>query len=89
MFSRNPMPSKKNSKYYGFKQVCSISFKRDFLLKYLKMKETNLEKAESIDMLRILENGYNIKLIPVSGKIQSVDTRKDLLKVNKILNKSN
>ena len=89
MFSRNPIPSKKISKNYGFKQVCSISFKRDFLIKYLKMKETSLEKAETIDMLRILENGYNVKLVPVSGKIQSVDTKKDLLKVNKILKKLN
>ncbi len=87
MFSRNPIPSKNYNKFYGFKQVCSISFKRDFLIKYLKMKETPLEKLESIDMLRILENGFDVKLIEIKGKIQSVDTKKDLLKVNKILSK--
>lgn len=85
MFSRNAIPSKKISKNFGFKQVCSISFKRDFLLKYLKMKETPLEKAESIDMLRVLENGFEVKLVLISGKIQSVDTKQDLMKVNKIL----
>ena len=37
-------------------------------------------------MLRILENGYNVRLVEVKGKIQSVDTKEDLLKVNKILN---
>ena len=50
------------------------------------MKETALERSESIDMLRILENGYNVRLVEVKGKIQSVDTKEDLLKVNKILN---
>ena len=87
MFSRNQIPSKKKiAKNYGYKQVCSISFKRNFLIKYLKMKETALERSESIDMLRILENGYNVRLVEVKGKIQSVDTKEDLLKVNKILN---
>ena len=86
MFSRNQIPSKKITKNYGYKQVCSISFKRNFLIKYLKMKETALERSESIDMLRILENGYNVRLVEVKGKIQSVDTKEDLLKVNKILN---
>lgn len=85
MFSRNPIPSKKTSKNFGYKQVCSISFRRNFLLKYLKMNETPLEKLESIDMLRILENGYKVKIIIISGKIQSVDTKQDLIKVNKIL----
>lgn len=85
MFTRNPIPSKKTSKYFGFKQVCSITFRRDFLLKYLRMKETFLEKAESIDMLRILENGHKVRLVLISGKIQSVDTKEDLIKVNKIL----
>lgn len=85
MFSRNQIPSKKIFKNYGFKQVCSISFRRNFLIKYLKMKEGNLEKSESIDMLRILENGYNVRLVEVKGKIQSVDTKEDLIKVNRIL----
>ena len=71
----------------GFKQVCSISFRRNFLIKYLRMKETTLEKLESIDMLRILENGFPVKLVEIKGKIQSVDTKKDLIKVNKILQK--
>ena len=87
MFSRNPIPSKKSKNHFGFKQVCSISFRRNFLIKYLSMKETPLEKLESIDMMRILENGFNVKLVEVKGKIQSVDTKEDLAKVNKILKK--
>ena len=76
---------KKLQKKFGYKQVCSISFRRNFLIEYLEMNETPLEKLESIDMLRILENGYKIKIVIISGKIQSVDTKQDLIKVNKIL----
>ena len=44
------------------KQVCVIPFKRDFLLEYNDMQQTSLEIIESIDMMRILENGGKVKL---------------------------
>ena len=34
---------------------------RDFLFKYSSLKETKLEKAESIDMLRVIENNIKVK----------------------------
>ena len=84
-FSRSPLFSN-YKKFFGYKQVCSIAFDRKYLLSYLTKKETFLEKAQSIDMLRIIENGEKIKMVKVSGIIQSVDTKNDLNKVNKILN---
>lgn len=39
------------------KQVCVIPFTRDFLLEYNNMEPTPLEIIESVDMMRILENG--------------------------------
>ena len=60
-FSRAIIPYTKFKKGINVKkQVCAIPFKRDFLFKYNQMKPTNLEKIESIDMLRILENGYKV-----------------------------
>jgi 3-deoxy-manno-octulosonate cytidylyltransferase (CMP-KDO synthetase) len=58
-----------------------MPFRRDFLLNYLKMKETTLEVQESIDMMRIIENGYKIGLVKTNQKTFSVDTKKDLKKV--------
>ena len=84
-FSRKAIPFQKNTLKNVYKQVCVIPFKRNFLLKYLKLKSTPLEKLESIDMLRVIEYGYDVNLIEVSGKIQSVDTRKDLKKVEKLI----
>ena len=88
-FSREPIPTKvRNEKIDLFKQVCVISFRRDFLIEYIKMKPTPLEIAESIDMLRIIENGYNVKMIHTNHKSYSIDTYADRIKVEKYLNKN-
>ena len=69
------------------KQVCVIPFKKNFLLKYNSMKATPLEKIESIDMLRVLENGYKLHLVKTNYFSHAVDTKKDLLKIEKYLKK--
>lgn len=81
-FSRAPIPSNARIKHNNFyKQVCVMPFRRGFLLNYLKMRETTLEAQESIDMMRIIENGYKIGLVKTNQKTFSVDTKKDLKKV--------
>lgn len=85
-FSRSKIPNSKFNKNLFYKQVCIITFKRSMLLKYLKMKPTRLEILESIDMNRLLENKINIHLIKTNDRIQSVDVKKDVNKVLKILN---
>ncbi len=79
-FSREPIPSKK--KYDGdipmYKQVPIIPFTREFLLQYNEMEPTPLEIIESVDMLRVLENGINIKMIPTKYKVKAVDIPADI-----------
>lgn len=79
-FSREPIPSRKKAsgKVSGFKQVCIIPFRRDFLTEYTKMPPTPLEEIESVDMLRILENGGAVKMVPTRYRTYSVDTPDDL-----------
>lgn len=84
-FSRRPIPYQERNLNNTFKQVCAIPFRRDFLLKYLRLKPSLLEKLESIDMLRVIEYGYNVNLVKVNGVVQSVDTLKDLKKVEKLI----
>jgi 3-deoxy-manno-octulosonate cytidylyltransferase (CMP-KDO synthetase) len=87
-FSREPIPTKRILGFSDipiYKQVCVIPFRRDFLLKYSRMKPTPLEQAESIDMLRILEHGYKVKLVESGYDTHAVDTKKDLLKVESIM----
>jgi len=51
------------------------------------MKPSSLEISESIDMLRLLENDLKIRVVEIYHETYPVDTKKDLIKVNKILNK--
>jgi 3-deoxy-manno-octulosonate cytidylyltransferase (CMP-KDO synthetase) len=82
-FSREPIPSRKKGieDVLMKKQVCVIPFTRDFLLEYNKMEPTPLEIIESVDMMRILENGGKVKMIDTSYTTKAVDTKEDLLRV--------
>jgi len=85
-YSREPIPTqtKLNDIPMG-KQICVIPFRRDFLLEYNKLEPTPLELAESVDMMRILENGKNVRMTPTKYKTHSVDTPEDLLFVEKLM----
>jgi 3-deoxy-manno-octulosonate cytidylyltransferase (CMP-KDO synthetase) len=67
------------------KQVCVIPFRRDFLLEYTSMPPTPLEVAESVDMMRILENGMKVRMVPTRYSSQAVDTPDDLRKVQDLM----
>jgi 3-deoxy-manno-octulosonate cytidylyltransferase (CMP-KDO synthetase) len=85
-FSRTVIPVLNNqieNNYY--KQVCLIPFKRSFLIDYIKMKPTKLEKAESIDMLRIIEHGFKVRLIETNYFTHAVDNKKDIKIVEKYI----
>lgn len=80
-FSRAPIPATKDEiKFKVFKQVCAIGFRKQSLIDFENFSETSLEKIESVDMLRFIQNGVKIKMIEVSGSIVSVDTPDDLKK---------
>jgi len=86
-FSREPIPSKKKgvTEFRKLKQVCVIPFTRDFLMKYTSLPATPLEVIESVDMLRVLEHGYRVKMIHTERKTCSVDTPEDLAYVESIM----
>jgi len=80
-FSRAPIPATKDEiKFPVFKQVCAIGFSRESLIAFEDFPESSLEKIESVDMLRFVQNDVKIKMIEVSGNIVSVDTPSDLKK---------
>ena len=78
-FSREPIPSRRK----GFdnvpmlKQVCIIPFRREYLLKFNETEETELEKIESVDMMRIVENGEKVHMVLTEVSSLSVDTEED------------
>ena len=88
-FSRAPIPTKSRAKHnLQRKQICIIPFRRRFLMKYLKFKPTPLEKIESIDMMRIIEHGFDVKMVQTNFETHAVDTKSDLIKVEKMMKKA-
>jgi 3-deoxy-manno-octulosonate cytidylyltransferase (CMP-KDO synthetase) len=47
-------------------------------LKYVQMKQTSLEKIESLEQLRIIENWYKIGIIQIENGWIWIDTQEDL-----------
>jgi 3-deoxy-manno-octulosonate cytidylyltransferase (CMP-KDO synthetase) len=88
-FSREPIPSwKKGAKQLlMYRQVCIIPFKRDFLIMFNELPPTPLEAIESVDMLRVLEHGYKVKMVLTKFVTYSVDTVDDLKKVERLMEK--
>jgi 3-deoxy-manno-octulosonate cytidylyltransferase (CMP-KDO synthetase) len=88
-FSREPIPTRSKNSFVAMgKQVCVIPFRRDYLVKYNQMNPTPLEIIESIDMMRILEHGGQVKMVKTSFVTQSVDTPEDLINVENSIKSS-
>jgi len=85
-FSREPIPTRcKVDQIPMGKQVCIIPFRRDYLIEYTRLAPTPLEIAESVDMLRILEHGMKVRMVPTRHSSQAVDTPEDLRKVEELM----
>jgi 3-deoxy-manno-octulosonate cytidylyltransferase (CMP-KDO synthetase) len=69
------------------KQVCIIPFRRDFLIEYTQLSPTPIEIAESVDMMRVLEHGKSVRMVPTQHASYAVDTAADLIRVEKIMKK--
>lgn len=81
-FSRSPIPFNSNS---VLKHIGVYLFYYDFLLMVVKMKPTPLELAENLEQLRILENGYKIKIVKINHPTIAIDIPKDIIKANNYL----
>ena len=82
-FSRKPLLNKAEEEegYSYFKQVGLYALSVKSLKKFSSLPQSNLEKAEKIEMLRWLEYGCSIKSCLLDCKNISVDTPHDLVEV--------
>ncbi|MBU3933984.1 MAG: 3-deoxy-manno-octulosonate cytidylyltransferase [Candidatus Omnitrophica bacterium] len=64
-----------------YKHLGLYAYTKDFLFTFTNLPEGELEKAERLEQLRALENGYKIKLIETRFNTIGVDTPQDLEKV--------
>jgi 3-deoxy-manno-octulosonate cytidylyltransferase (CMP-KDO synthetase) len=86
-FSRCPIPYERDGRsgeLVYFKHVGLYVYRRDFLLHYPDLSVGPLERAECLEQLRALENGYRIRVIPTEYESLGVDTPEDLDRVNQL-----
>ena len=86
-YSREPIPSpwKGWEDIPRYMQTGIIAFRRDILIAFNAMKETQLEQIESIDMNRVLETGGKIRMVLTEATTIGVDVVEELKEVEKIL----
>lgn len=68
-----------------FEHIGIYAYRKNFLLKFTRMPPSPLERAEKLEQLRVLENGYKIKLVETKFKTHPVDNKSDIKIVEKIL----
>ncbi len=86
-FSRFPVPfiRERGTRVTYYKHIGPYAYRKNFILKFSRIKQTLLEKAERLEQLRVLESGYRIKMVRTVHCCPEVDTRQDLKKVIQIL----
>ncbi len=85
-FSRSPIPFVRDAKSNLeriinadiYKHVGLYVFRREALFRFTQLEQTDLEKIEKLEQLRMLEHGFKIKIVVTEYENLAVDTPEDL-----------
>ena len=83
-FSRSPIPYAKNN-FISYKHIGAYGYRRKFLLTFVQLPRSPLEKMENLEQLRALENGYKIKMVQTDNDMIEIDTEEDLIMAKKFI----
>ncbi len=72
-----------------YKHIGLYVYRRNFLLKYSDLPIGPLEKAETLEQLRALENGIKIRVVETDYESFGVDTPADLERVRELIRAGN
>ena len=94
-FSRSPIPYVRDAKTNAeriatgelYKHIGLYVYRKEALLKFTKLAPTDLEQIEKLEQLRMLENGFKIKIVVTEFETLAVDTQKDLVRARKYYSK--
>ena len=90
-FSRSRIPNPcKDVDHPVFEHVGLYVYRRDFLVRLSQLSPTLLERVESLEQLRVLEHGYQIRVVETKNVDHefggfSVDTPEDLARAESLL----
>jgi 3-deoxy-manno-octulosonate cytidylyltransferase (CMP-KDO synthetase) len=89
-FSRAPIPFYRDAAEprSHFKHIGLYVYRRDFLLCYPDLPVGPLERAERLEQLRALENGFRIRVVETDYESLGVDTPEDWRRVSEIFEKT-
>ncbi len=87
-FSRSPIPFARNlntpfSTAFAYKHIGLYAYRRKTLLEIAELKPSILERIESLEQLRWLDNGYSIAVGLTDIETVGIDTPEDLEKIVK------
>ena len=82
---REVEPEKWLEKHTFFKHIGIYAYKKETLKQIAKLQTSTLEKAEGLEQLRWIENGYAIHTALTAIETQAVDTPEDLERIVKLL----
>jgi len=90
-FSRAPIPflapNAEIEQVTYYKHIGLYGYTKDFLFTYKNLPASNLEKTEKLEQLRVLSEGFKIKVIETTFDTVGVDTHEDLERVKEQLQK--
>ena len=91
-FSRSVIPyirGKERQEWFGeypfLKHLGIYAYRREVLAEVTQLPQSSLEKAESLEQLRWLQNGYRIRVGLTDQETVGIDTPEDLEKAEKYL----
>ena len=85
MFSRLPIPYRKNKTPVYRQQLGLYAFTRESVLEFTRLPQKEIEMSEDVEMLRVIENDLLLSMVEVLEKPISVDTPDDLDYVRSIM----
>ena len=68
-----------------YKHIGIYGYRKDILIQISKLMPSNLEQIEKLEQLRMLENGFKIKLAEVDSWSVAIDTPEDLENAKKLI----
>jgi 3-deoxy-manno-octulosonate cytidylyltransferase (CMP-KDO synthetase) len=86
-FSRSGIPYYRDTPHRVayLKHLGLYGYRKDFLMEFISWPSGDLESAEKLEQLRILERGFKIRVVKTTYDSVSVDTAEDLALVEKIM----
>jgi 3-deoxy-manno-octulosonate cytidylyltransferase (CMP-KDO synthetase) len=84
-FSRSAIPFARNPGVRSWRHLGIYGYQYQALLEIAALEPTPLERIESLEQLRMLENGYRLRVLEVGRAAPGIDTAEDLERVRQLI----